>query len=813
MPPLHGSPGRPIALLDDDDEENAPQQLSDLRNNVRRAMERARIAHPIYDIDEDDPDEYSYENEFQEDEFDISRVQEQNQRPRSQARPQRNSRLHSTHRSVSTVAAYGFQLKTSHFLELHEPLGICLMWSGQDDNTRSPVGAQFVEIKSIWVSKHNDQDIIIRGLPYARTRQLHGRLENKRNEVCQIIEIDEDDKRPDEDQALVEIRPEQIKKTRALIKTNKLFPRDGKPRFDAAYNTPQKIEEFAPLTCRWKMRTEYRDAAKRKAGRSFGGSLTRLAEDEIEKRRDKIPDKELRESWRGPNRSTPGHSTYTFGDMFCGAGGVSRGAAMAGLDLKVAVDQCHVACKSYRRNFSNVQLHEQDITSFINDESRHAQYFNTLINAFTVHGYSIQWRLVSFPEYSSPSKRNRLVIFGACPGEKLPPWLPPPHGARTHGKKPLVTERQAIDRLRPNTDLHDIRHARPANKPPRDGNAPLPETIVCGGTNTHQHYSGTRWYTLRELACLQGFPVVHRFEGTTTEIRKQIGNAFPPCVAKVFLEPLIRHLERTDGVQPAPRPGPSSSRRRMNREVQRDVRPQLDRYNGDFDEDEALEFALQQSKDAMNIAGRPAAPPAPRRRLQPIVVDLRDSSDEDDGGQDSPVSRHFAPLVERMSIASPRDSPHPRNSPVAQASQNFEDSGSRSRSATLDFSPSPSRKRSLEDMHDGIADETMQKESPEKRERLVGSVEENDGYVVANTIPSRLPRYGGPHESINADRDEYVVLGEPSASAAAAPRRADNPNSYSDELVLGVRSSYKEAAGKKQRSSVASGDDDDGWTF
>jgi DNA (cytosine-5)-methyltransferase 1 len=290
------------------------------------------------------------------------------------------------------VTAYDYQLKTNQFLELHEPLDICPMWSSDDGNACSPIGAKFVEIKSIWVGRNNGHDIILRGLPYARTRQLHGRLECKRNEVCQIIEVQDDDERPDEEQALVEIRPEQILKTRIFIKTNKLYPRESRPRFDPVYNTRQKIEECAPLTCRWKMRVEYRDAAKRKAGKSYGGSLIKLGEHDVEKRKDRVPDKELRETWRGPSGSKSGRPPmpYTFGDMFCGAGGVSRGAVMAGLkvcphlgkvcllysllltlliQVKIAVDHWPVACKTYRRNFPDTQLYEGEIMSFINDDS------------------------------------------------------------------------------------------------------------------------------------------------------------------------------------------------------------------------------------------------------------------------------------------------------------------------------------------------------------------------------------------------------------------------------------------------------------
>ena len=69
-------------------------------------------------------------------------------------------------------------------------------------------------------------------------------------------------------------------------------------------------------------------------------------------------------------------------------------------------------------------------------------------------------------------------------------------------------------------------------------------TITCGG-NDNCHPSGTRYFTVRELACLQGFPLEHRFGKRE---RRQIGNAVPPVMAKVFFEQVIRALRAADGL-------------------------------------------------------------------------------------------------------------------------------------------------------------------------------------------------------------------------------------------------------------------------
>jgi hypothetical protein len=118
-------------------------------------------------------------------------------------------------------------------------------------------------------------------------------------------------------------------------------------------------------------------------------------------------------------------------------------------------------------------------------------------------------------------------------------------------------------------------------------------------------------------------------------------------------------------------------------------------------------------------------------------------------------------------------------------------------------------------MHDGAEDQTMKKESPEKRGRLVRPADNNNedhGYVITNTIPSRLPRYGGSQIVSIDDGDEYVVVGNPSGSTAAGPRREDKQNSPSDELVLSDKTSFKGAVEKKQKPSASSGDGG-GWIF
>lgn len=255
---------------------------------------------------------------------------------------------------------------------------------------------------------HNQTgNVVIRGLPYARTRYLHGYLHSKQNEVCLILEIDADDARPDEEQALVEIEPEDILKKRILTNTNKAFPNC---RFDEqAYATLKQREEDAPLACRWKMRVEYKDASQRRAGRFQGHILEHFSERDSHKikKRNLGVDKERSREWRG--ETVPGGSAfsepdsvkdenqdggparsqmYAFAEVSAGPGGASRGAAMAGLKVVLATESCHHACSSYRANFPGTELCQVTTTEFAADETqRPVDLLHISSSALTEVGY------------------------------------------------------------------------------------------------------------------------------------------------------------------------------------------------------------------------------------------------------------------------------------------------------------------------------------------------------------------------------------------------------------------------------------------
>lgn len=75
----------------------------------------------------------------------------------------------------------------------------------------------------------------------------------------------------------------------------------------------------------------------------------------------------------------------------------------------------------------------------------------------------------------------------------------------------------------------------------------LAKCITTGGGQENHHPSGGRNYNVRELACLQGFPAHHAFStGSIGDAKRQVGNAVPPTLGKIWYEKIIESLKVTD---------------------------------------------------------------------------------------------------------------------------------------------------------------------------------------------------------------------------------------------------------------------------
>lgn len=212
----------------------------------------------------------------------------------------------------------------------------------------------------------------------------------------------------------------------------------------------------------------------------------------------------------------------------------------------------------------------------------------------TQFGYA--YGVLNAADYGVPQTRKRGIFMAAQDREI--PWPPPPtHGEAPEFSRPYRTVRDAISDLpavpstdQPTTkhdgsqDLHirrnpraislqryqvippggnrfDLQRSRPDITPPCWLKKPTGTTDVMGRMwwdrpaptirteffkpekGRYLHPEHHRPITHREAARLQSFPDTFRFEGSKTDIARQIGNAVPPVLAREIAIHLASILE------------------------------------------------------------------------------------------------------------------------------------------------------------------------------------------------------------------------------------------------------------------------------
>ncbi|WP_312588938.1 DNA cytosine methyltransferase [Corynebacterium dentalis] len=174
-------------------------------------------------------------------------------------------------------------------------------------------------------------------------------------------------------------------------------------------------------------------------------------------------------------------------------------------------------------------------------------------------GYIVKPRLYNFAEYGVPQFRERVLIVGVRMDTGFDFRHPKPtHGPR--GRMPYKTAGEALRGVEKISANNEIMRQREKTRQmlteiPEGGNytnipkdhplyvkglishvyrrlhrdEPSRTIIAAGGGGTWgYHFEYPRALTNRERARLQSFPDWFQFQGSTTEVRRQIGNAVPP---------------------------------------------------------------------------------------------------------------------------------------------------------------------------------------------------------------------------------------------------------------------------------------------
>jgi DNA (cytosine-5)-methyltransferase 1 len=495
-----------------------------------------------------------------------------------------------------------------------------------DDTTIGCYTAEFILVNAI--SRSGGNQHAVRGVPFARTRRMLGKLPKKLNEVCTIHYFSNALQKTARMPFLVEVLISSVHGKRLLITTNALYPIHN-PKLTTFTNIEDPtvrataIEEHGTLVCRWKV--EVSTFSECPQSRPIEEVVSRIFPEEVTERRYRVNEANVLRQWRGETikggswtpRSDKNATLdekehglmarrrgqrYTLFDSFCGAGGVSRGAALAGFHIQHAVDKSPNVWATYQANFPHTSLYMGSVDDFIQNSSdsktkvdvlhlsppcqpfspahtreaahdddnrfalmgcfalikmtrprivtleqtfgithqRHGEYLRTLINDFTSQGFSVRWQIVRLATWGSAQDRKRLILIASAPGERLPPFPAPSHSDNGHGGlKPFNTIAKALSCVAIGDVLHDLDNVR--YHEPRK--APFSANRLAGTITTSPggfyYPDGTRDLTMREFACLQGFPAHHTFEGTKTSILRQIGNAFPPNTVRH----LYKHIE------------------------------------------------------------------------------------------------------------------------------------------------------------------------------------------------------------------------------------------------------------------------------
>ncbi|KAL8673547.1 MAG: hypothetical protein Q9168_002036 [Polycauliona sp. 1 TL-2023] len=251
----------------------------------------------------------------------------------------------------------------------------------------------------------NTKEKLLQGFSLRRLSQFRRLFDQHLNELTIVTEEDNITMQTNESGAMNTVSLSQVLRIRDVILTNAAFPSFScREDFSNSTKARDSLRDQGRLVCRWTMKISLRPLSKER--RWIEKSIQRLTATEADGQF-RLADEHLRRKWRGittkmgscpswlqgekefilkeqnlqqaipvPRESEafrPQTKRYTFGDSFCGAGGCSRGAQLAGLRVVWGFDFDLASIDSYAKNFfgARCEATPADIfLSVLNDDFR-----------------------------------------------------------------------------------------------------------------------------------------------------------------------------------------------------------------------------------------------------------------------------------------------------------------------------------------------------------------------------------------------------------------------------------------------------------
>jgi DNA (cytosine-5)-methyltransferase 1 len=243
----------------------------------------------------------------------------------------------------------------------------------------------FLRIKSI--HKDTSGEILLVGDLLLRTNFQGPRMPKRRNELVWVIMTND---LTDDSKSSTTMNLNSVKCIRKVRFTNQRYEKLNTTKHENALKNKYDDVNFGESFCRIRRTQIISDN-----GRKVIEESIELIEESEADAGDRIDASKLRDDWRGVRTILGGSSSqtyqlitldegvsggadsirvqkHTYGEAFCGAGGSSRGAVMAGLKVKWAFDCDRDAVVTYRANYDSAgtQCYEETVAEFLDRISR-----------------------------------------------------------------------------------------------------------------------------------------------------------------------------------------------------------------------------------------------------------------------------------------------------------------------------------------------------------------------------------------------------------------------------------------------------------